>query len=368
MDLVADMLLAQLRAEYKSEITAVRICPEFVNRFTRVPGLGAKRFAYNADRLLNRLWDYPGLFANGGQQYDLFHIVDHSYAHLAHRLPPKHLIITCHDLDTFRCVLEPKQEPRSFLFRKMTEYILAGFQRAARVVCNSAATKTELLAYNLVPPERVVVIHNGVHPTCRPDPDPKADSAASSLFGEEPGERLEILHVGSTIARKRIDVLLRTFAAVRKEFPEARLIQVGGSFDQSQIDLIAELDLSDSIILTPFLERSILAAVYRRSALVLLTSEREGFGLPLIEAMACGTPAIASDLISLREVGADAAEYCPAGDVPTWTKSTLRLLTEKTQSPEQWRFRRARCITQGASFSWKENARNLVNLYREVAG
>ena len=65
----------------------------------------------------------------------------------------------------------------------------------------------------------------------------------------------------------------------------------------------------------PFLDRATLAAVYRRSALVLLPSEREGFGLPVLEALACGTPVVASDIDALREVGGDAVRYCPAEDV-----------------------------------------------------
>ena len=65
----------------------------------------------------------------------------------------------------------------------------------------------------------------------------------------------------------------------------------------------------------PLLDRDELADLYRRAALVLLPSDREGFGLPVVEAMACGTPVVASDIPALREIGGDAAAYCAPGDV-----------------------------------------------------
>ena len=121
-----------------------------------------------------------------------------------------------------------------------------------------------------------------------------------------------MLHVGSTIARKRIDTLLRVFAGIRRARPDARLVRVGGPFTAEQRALVRELQLEDAIVVLPFLDRSTLAAVYRQSAVLLLPSEREGFGLPVLEALACGTPVIASDIEALREVGASRGGLLPA--------------------------------------------------------
>src|SRR5258707_15211653 len=76
----------------------------------------------------------------------------------------------------------------------------------------------------------------------------------------------------------------------------------------------------------PFLERKVLASVYRRAAVVLLPSDAEGFALPLVEAMACGRPVVASDLPVLREVGGDAAFYCSAPDANSWIQTACALL------------------------------------------
>ena len=111
-----------------------------------------------------------------------------------------------------------------------------------------------------------------------------------------------------------------------------------------------------------------LAALYRRAALVLLPSAREGFGLPVIEALACGTPVVSSNLPVLREVGGRAAEYCPVGDVPAWTRTILALLDERATAPERWNARRAQGTFWAGRYSWSRFADRMVSLYLEMAG
>jgi glycosyltransferase involved in cell wall biosynthesis len=212
----------------------------------------------------------------------------------------------------------------------------------------------------------VTVVHNGVHPTCQAKPDPPCDAHAIQLLGSQRPDSVEILHVGSTIPRKRIDVLLEILASIRKECPHVRLIRIGGAFTAEQTRLLNRLNLDHSIQVLPFIDRPVLAAVYRRAALVLLPSEREGFGLPVVEAMACGTPIVASDIPALREVGAEAATYCEVADVPTWSKIVLELLSERAEKPERWAERRAAGITQAAKFTWAEYAKKMVAIYKEV--
>jgi len=364
MDLLAEMLLGNLHEHHADEVTAVRLRPEFAAKLSRIPKLGEKKASSNAERLFNRFWSYPRWLDSQLENFDLFHIIDHSYAHLAHRLPAGRVIINCHDLDTFRCLIEPGQDRRSLPFRAMTRHILAGFKRAAKLVCVSSATRDEVLAYNLVTPDRVEVVHNGTDPACSPDPNPSADREAAKLLV---GEGIYLVHVGSTIPRKRIDVLLEAFAAVRRDFPGVRLIRVGGPFTEAQAAHAARLGLTDAVLKLPFLDRNTLAAVYRRAALLLQPSEREGFGLPVLEAMACGTPVLASDISALREVGAAGASFCGVGDVPGWTESISKLLRERSDAPQLWRERCARSINAAAKFSWSENARRTTELYRAVA-
>lgn len=365
MDLVADMLLSHLDKDYSDRFAATRVSPGMRRRFSTDQDSTGKRF--NADRFLNRFWDYPRHVRGLCNEFDLFHIVDHSYGQLLHELPPERTVITCHDLDTFQCLLNPEQDPRSFLFRQMMKRTLSGFQKAAIVTCSSMATRAELLTHGLVEPERAVVVPNGVHPSCSPQADLLADEAAARLLGESVDDVFELLHVGSTIPRKRIDVLLKVFAAVRREFPSARLVRVGGDFTREQMRLVDQLDLARSIRVLPYLERKVLAAVYRRATLVLQPSEREGFGLPVIEALACGTAVVASDLPVLRETGGVAARYCWVANISCWTETVVESLSEMKHQPQAWSERRKAGMAQAGNFSWARYAGQMANLYLMVA-
>ena len=144
------------------------------------------------------------------------------------------------------------------------------------------------------PEGRLSVIPNGTDTGGEPERDAAADVEAARMLGAR--RHVELLHVGSTIPRKRIDVLLDVFAGVRQARPEVRLTRVGGPFTAEQRVRARELGVLDAIHVLPFVDRATLGAVYRRSSLALLTSDREGFGLPIVEALACGTPMVASDI------------------------------------------------------------------------
>lgn len=367
MDLVGDMLYAEIKGRYAREFSAARIRPPFVRRLSRasVTAPGA-RMRFNADRVLNRFLDYPRVIRRMRGGFDIFHVVDHTYAHLVHDLAPPRTIVTCHDLDAFACILGKDVKRRSPMFHAMARRILAGMRKAARVGCDTVATRDGLASNELVSPSRLVVIPNGVHPACSPAPDKAADAAVARMLGIN-GNEVELLHVGSTIARKRIDILLRVFAEARRECPTLRLIKAGGALTGEQRKLARSLGVAEAYVTMPFLTPDSLAALYRRAAVVLLPSDAEGFGLPLAEALACGTPVLASDIPALREVGADAVSYCPPGNVSAWSAALVAILRERCEEPERWAERRAAGIRRASSFSWAEYADRCAALYREVA-
>ncbi|MEO8522102.1 MAG: glycosyltransferase family 1 protein [Acidobacteriota bacterium] len=366
MDLVAEMLVEHLRTEHGGSIEPVLIRPPLRPRATRLAGIRDLRAAFTADRFANRLWDYPAVTRGIARSFDVFHVVDHSYAHLVHTLPAARTLVTCHDLDTFRSILEPGHDRRSVIFRAMTRRIFSGLQSAGHIACDTEATREALVTRGGIESGRTSVVLNGPHPSCAPAAEPAADVEAARLLGPA-GRRTEILHVGSTIARKRIDVLLHVLAAVRQQRPDARLVRVGGPFTGEQRALVRGLGLEEAIVVLPFLDRSTLAAVYRRSTVVLLPSEREGFGLPVLEALACGTAVVASDIDALREVGGDAVRYCPPEDVEAWTAAVMRVLGERDGDDGAWSARRGAGLARAASFSWSRYTTEVVALYRRLA-
>jgi glycosyltransferase involved in cell wall biosynthesis len=248
----------------------------------------------------------------------------------------------------------------------MTQRILSGLRLASHIACDSDATRAALVSLAGFPEDRLSVILNGADTGGAPDADAMADVEAARMLGPRRG--VELLHVGSTIPRKRIDVLLDVFAGLRQARPDLRLTRVGGPFTAEQRVRARGLGILDAIQVLPFIDRATLAAVYRRSALALLTSDREGFGLPLVEALACGTPMVASDIPVLREIGSDAVAYCPVAAPAAWVETVLRLLREREDAPGAWQARRTAGLVRAAEFSWSRYTEEVAARYFAIAG
>ena len=357
MNLVSEMLFKHLQTEHSAEIEAIRICPQMKRKFMRLPFAKEKAFALNADRLLNRLRYYPKYLrrANG---FDLFHVSDHSYANLVHYLPRNTTGVFCHDLDTFRCLLEPRKEPRPRWFKAIARHILSGLQKARIVFHSTRAVREEIERHGLLDTSRLVHAPYGTAEEFSPKTttDEIKHHAIAKLNGAP-----FLLHVGSCIQRKRIDVLLEVFATVRMSHPKLKLVQVGGEWTFEQRKQIARHSLENYIYQLRNLKRATVAEFYRRAELVLLPSEAEGFGLPIIEALACGSIIVASDIAVIREVGENAVVYCPTADVETWAETVDKLLRLPALAPEkEIRLSRANC------FSWSRHAQIIAEAYKRL--
>lgn len=359
MDLAAEMLAREAKSHAVPSLEVTSICPAFRRRLSYVPGLRSRASMHNADRFLNRLWDYPRFIGLRAAQFDLFHVVDHSYSQLIHALPAERTGVFCHDLDTFRCLLEPAREPRPRWFRAMARHILRGIQKAAIVFYSTDEITRQIEQHELLDPARLVKAPYGIasefsHLSREMEP-------AATVLKDRIGKSPCLLHVGSCIARKRIDVLVEVFAAIRKVHPELLLVKVGGEFTQSQHEQIHRAGVESAIVHLRGLSREQLASLYRQAAVVLQPSEAEGFGLPVLEALACGARVVASDIPVLREVGGRCVVFCPIGDVGGWVTAVLQLLGRPdTGSERDVRLRWA------SRFSWAAHARTVFGAYARI--
>jgi glycosyltransferase involved in cell wall biosynthesis len=355
MDLCAEMLTRHLRHDCGERIAALDFCPPFRPRLQRLPWIGRQRRAFNADRLLNRLWDYPRHAARCRANAEFFHLVDHSYSQLINSLPAERTGVYCHDLDTFRAVLDPVREPRPRWFRAMVRRILNGFQKAAIVFTSNDLVAEQIRALGLVPAERLVDAPLGVADEYRSNPP---ETEAACALWTATGQRPYLLHVGSCIPRKRIDILLDTFARLHASLAELRLIKVGGEWTAEQRSQIGRLGLAELIVHAPRLDRQSLAALYQRAALVLIPSEAEGFGLPVIEALACGAAVLGSDLAVFRAIANDTMRYAPVADAQQFAGCALDWLrTPASASAVERR------LAQVQRYSWKRHAEIVADAY-----
>ncbi len=126
----------------------------------------------------------------------------------------------------------------------------------------------------------------------------------------------------------------------------------------AQREHVAQLGIGDQVVLSGKVERTTLAAFYRQAKAVLVTSDSEGFGLPVIEGLACGVPVFASDIPVLREVGEGCVVHCRVGDPDDWAARVGSFLEGSLQPPA-----REKRLALAAKYTWANHARIILDAY-----
>jgi glycosyltransferase involved in cell wall biosynthesis len=254
-------------------------------------------------------------------------------AHFQHALPlrcPCPAVVTIHDLSFERDPSVMSRLDRA-VFRRVVPYAA---RRAGRVIAVSERTKADVVELYGISPEKIAVIPHGIDPAFRPGDD-------------ETGSYL--LLVGAIQPRKQPLVAAEAAAAVGLP-----LVAVGPIRDEG----LATALRKRGVELRGYVERDELSRLYRGAAAVLMPSRYEGFGLPVLEAMASGTPVVASPDPALREVAGDAALYAPPEQLAHAVRDALARRDEL----------RASGLERARAFSWAETARRTAAVYHEVLG
>jgi glycosyltransferase involved in cell wall biosynthesis len=357
MDICAQMLVDRSAQLSDSDIQPVQIRPPFQ---WRLKAWKHHPKYFNGNRFINRFIDYPRYLKPRATDCNFFHVADHSYGHLVCSLPAAKTGIYCNDLDAFQSILQPEKYPRSWAYQRLAQHILTGMQKAAVVFCPTEEIRRQIEYYQLIDPSKLIVAPPGVSVEYQLDPlpiNPIIIALQERLHGKP-----FILHVGSCIPRKRIDVLLNTFAKLRTEIPELHLVKVGGDWSVEQQQQITDLVVENSIVHLTNLPNSTITSLYQQAKIVMMTSEAEGFGMPIGEALACGSIVLASDIPVLREVGGDAVIYSPVGDINTWVTNSLMAITTPDLAPSL-----DRRLARAACYTWDNYARTIVTAYSQLA-
>jgi glycosyltransferase involved in cell wall biosynthesis len=351
MDLLADMLVDHAGATPNVVVERVRhTLPSGLARLATSTGeRPLDRWSRKVGLGLGRYVSYPLGLLGCRSRFDWFHVADHSYSHLLFELPKGRSGVYCHDIDAFRPLLEV---PRSPAHRALARALLAGLRRARVVFHSTLAVRDDILANALVPEERLVHAPYGVAPEFRPEPT----TADARLAGESPF----ILHVGSLIPRKNPRFLLKLIVELCRAVPGLRVFQVGGRWTREQEDTLAREGLGDRVRQIESLGRAELAPYYRAAKVVVLPSTAEGFGLPVIEALACGTPVVASDIPVLAQVGGEGTLLCPVDDLGAWRNAVERVLAGNGPTREA-------CLRSAASYTWHQHAATILGVYSALA-
>jgi glycosyltransferase involved in cell wall biosynthesis len=283
--------------------------------------------------------------------YRLYHAVEWAEP-VAGRTP---VVVTVHDLIPFLF------EDGYTWMRRERMLGLRLLHRAGAVITPSVATARDVVRLAGVDPMRISAIPHGVDPRYRP-----ADAAAVRAVKARYGLRGDyLLTVGVFDPHKRLPVLLDVLARLRREHPVELVIPGDqGGYTDAVRAAVAGAGLAGAIHLTGFIPVDDLAALYAGARCMLFTSAYEGFGLPLLEAMACGAPVVAFDNSAIPEVAGDAGVLVRDGDAAAMAAAASALLEE---SPERRR-RIARGIEWAASFTWERCAAATAEVYRRLVG
>lgn len=238
------------------------------------------------------------------------HVVDQAYANYSRNLKHVPHLITCHDiisLQATRGELKERSEPlRTRIYQRM---LRNAFARAPMVAAISATTKEHLCRLTGLEPDRVPVVYNGLHYPYHPMSDRQAKIALSGLL--DCGTPF-FMHIGVNVWYKNREGVLDIFKAWRCHDPDpsgTRLVMVGPQPTPAMQEKAMALGLADVAIWLSDLTNEQVCALYSTARGLIFPSFMEGFGWPIIEAMACGCPVFTSNRAPMTEIGGGAARY-----------------------------------------------------------
>jgi glycosyltransferase involved in cell wall biosynthesis len=284
--------------------------------------------------------------------------VFHSPANTTPCWKPAPTIVTVHDVKLLEATGDGV---RSRLYHRPIQQF--AIRRAAAVICPSEFTKREVLKHFRIEPGRVTVIHNGVGTQFHPLADHKPIESVRHKYGIN-GDF--VLFAGGESAPKNISTLLAAFAVVCARCEDILLVVPGIRTEtilQAHLAEAKRLHVERRIIFPGYIPEAELIALMNAARLFVYPSLSEGFGLPPLEAMACGAPVAASDATSIPEVVGDAALLFEASSVNATAEAIERLLTDSSLC----RLLRDKGFRRAAHFTWRRAAEATLQVYYEAA-
>jgi glycosyltransferase involved in cell wall biosynthesis len=301
------------------------------------------------------VWEQTVLpIATYTEQLDLLHSLAFVRPLVAH-CP---VVITIYDLSFVRM---PERFPRfqRFYLQTMTRY---SARRAARLLVISQSTKDDVVRFCGVSPDKIVVTYCGVDEQFAPRSrhEVEAFRAAKGLPSRF------ILYLGTLEPRKNVPQIVKAYSQLRShDLSRNYKLVIAGAKGWGYDEVFAAVeqhDLKDDVIFAGYVPAEELPLWYNAAELFVYPSLFEGFGLPVLEAMACGTPAITSNVSSLPEVAGDAALTITPTDTRALSAAMTQVLCDAALRAQL----RERGLRQAAQFSWQRTAQQTAQVYADV--
>ena len=276
--------------------------------------------------------------------------------------PTTPTVVTVHDLIP---MLLPAYRG-SILVRFYTRLVAAAARKADIVLTDSQASKQDIVRLLGISPERVRVIYLAVDDIYQPVLDEHRLAGTRRKYGLP---QSYLLYLGGFDQRKNVPTLLKAFAQLAKDSRVSlviagRLPEKGSHFFPDPRPIVQELGIGERVVFTGWVPEEDKPALYSGARALVFPSLYEGFGLPPLEALACGTPVIASNRGSLPEIVGDGGLLLEPDEVEGLAGAMEKLLNDDTL----WGDLRQKGLAHAARFSWKKTARETLAMYREIGG
>jgi glycosyltransferase involved in cell wall biosynthesis len=253
----------------------------------------------------------------------------------------------------------------SLLVRAYTSLVVAAAKRARLVIADSECSKRDIVQWLGIPPSRVRVIYLAADAMFRPVEDGKRLDAVRRRYGLP---NRFVLYLGGFDVRKNVAAIVAAFARVRKSLPHHRLVLAGKlpqrdtAFFPDPRRLADEAGLGGEVCFIGWVAEEDKPVLYSLADLFVFPSCYEGFGLPVLEALACGTPIVASNAGSLPEIVGEAGLMVAPDDIDGLAKAMIAVLGNEARRAEL----RAKGLEQARRFSWEKTAQETMAVYREI--
>ncbi len=317
---------------------------------------GIKNFLFNQARKSVQEIDryrYRLIVKNSIHQDNIKHLTNQELAYLLNHMDLDKTVVTCYDLIPW--VFENDHG-------NYWKNIMMGLRKSDRIITISEFSKMEIMRELNYPEERIDIVSVAVdHEVYHP----KRDKTILKRFNI-PENQKTILYVGSETPRMNLDFLLKSLSKLKKIYPDFKLIKVGDpqSFGAREhfLNTIKATGLEKNVIFTGYVAEEELPKWYNAADMLVYPCLYAGFGVPPLEAMACGTPVITSNTSSLPEVVGDAGVMVDPNDTDALSKSMFELLTNESRNEELVQ----RGLKRSKLFQWDESANTTGKIYREL--
>jgi glycosyltransferase involved in cell wall biosynthesis len=353
LDIYTDNLIAGLR-KVRPEWEILELAPRSFDRTSSSLTLRIQKY-------YERFWRYPKFVSQ--QEADLVHVVEPCDANIVYwlRKTARPAVVTCHDLVNFfyKDNLQGSVQ-LPIISRRAWLYSVYGMRYAQHIIAVSAATAKDTTDILKIDPAQITVVPNAVEPIFQPLP-----TSEVTAFRQQQGitdETLCLLNVGANHPRKNIGKILEAIAILQDKGLPMQLIKAGADFTSEQKQFIQSKRLDSLIRYVGKPDKATLVQFYNAADILVAPSLHEGFGITLLEAMACGTPVVTSNTSAMPEVVGDAGMLINPTSADDIAAAIVRLYHDSAYYQQLVR----QGLDRVQTFTWENSAARVAEVYERT--